>query len=158
MLTSSAESNYSPLFKSKMGRIGLMEMINETPPGDVGYSLASMLNPFMVKKVVDVHEYIDMLKPMSQHLEDNSNDFQRDKKNFLAFRGKNRDYNSNNSQSSNRSTSNPSTPNPIRNDMRKSTPYVNPHLNHMNNNQELFRLNNNDNFFPRDDYIDDYET
>jgi hypothetical protein len=48
------DSSLSPDLKSKPGNIGLMQIINEIPPNNIGIRIAAMLNQTEVKKQMKV--------------------------------------------------------------------------------------------------------
>lgn len=148
IMTSNPDSNFCPLLKSKNGRIGLLEIINEAPPFNIGLSMASMLNPHAVKNVEDIYEYIDMLKRLSQHLQDQSLKASLDKVHFFQYKKKGTPvYNApiTPSSSNNPSTSHNNNNNNNYNNFRNnsSTPFSNPHVNAMNNNYNIYKTSDN---------------
>ena len=74
MLTCNPEYSFAPPLKSKNGRLGLIELINDAAPLNAGNYIHAMLDPTAVKEVKHVNEYLSLIKKASALLQQNSHD------------------------------------------------------------------------------------
>jgi hypothetical protein len=146
----------APNLKSKNGIIGLMEVVDEIPPLNIGLHMKAMLNPDAIKQCKSIFDYIDILQELSQHLFDQSRAAELDTQRFTMVKHKVSDI-INLSNSSKKTYNNnynkPSTPNNTNannNDTSRNA-YTNPHINRNNDNKRLYQMNEFNNSLPAND-------
>ena len=147
MLTCNPEYSFAPPLKSKNGRLGLIELINDAAPLNAGNYIHAMLDPIAVKEVRHVNDYLSLIKKASALLQQNSHDNALTNSRFFTTNKTKYDttlvtpFNPQTPHSLNRNNTSPSHHTPHRNN-NNSTPYSNPHLNALNRNASLHRLRN----------------
>jgi hypothetical protein len=78
----------SPDFKSKPGNIGLMQIMNELPPNNVGIRLAGIMSAKAVKECKTIHDYLKLLKPVNEYFFQQSKQLRLDEMRFQGATNK----------------------------------------------------------------------